>query len=82
MDGSFFISVEYKGKEYEFETSVVSTGYTHKFHVIVNGIDVLFEPDEERKYRAVIDTENMSRIKENDLALIRLVGEQIDAARG
>jgi len=33
---------------------LIVTGYTHKFGVDVNGQNIIFEPDEERNYRAVI----------------------------
>ncbi len=34
-------------------------GYTHNFQVQINGLEVLFEPDEERSYKAVIDPEQV-----------------------
>jgi hypothetical protein len=48
----------------------------HKFQVEVNDITVLFEPDEERNYRAMIDPEQMD--KPLDVALIQAIAEAIE----
>jgi hypothetical protein len=53
--GEFFtLTVEHGGKEQQLETQLLVTGYTHKFMVLVNGVEVFFEPDEEGSYRAVL----------------------------
>ncbi|MDE3182376.1 MAG: hypothetical protein KGM16_03060 [Bacteroidota bacterium] len=57
MEDTVEIPVTYKGKELILNASVLVTGYTHKFTVEVNGQAVIFEPDEERNYRAVIANE-------------------------
>jgi len=49
----FDLPVKYKGEEQIFKASLVTFGHTHKFHVDVNCQTVIFEPDEERNYRAV-----------------------------
>jgi hypothetical protein len=55
MEDTFDIPVTYKGKELLFKSQLLILGYTHKISVDVNGTEVLYEPDEERNYRAVID---------------------------
>ncbi len=65
MEEPFDLPVEYKGKEYIFKAKLVVYGYSHKFHVDVNGEEIIFEPDEERNYRAVLnysDTDNRKNI--------------------
>jgi hypothetical protein len=57
MEDTVELPVEYKGKVLILNASVFITGYTHKFTVEVNGQAVIFEPDEERNYRAVIANE-------------------------
>ena len=42
------------------KASLVVTGYTHKFNVDVNGQIIVFEPDEERNYRAVIPYDDIN----------------------
>ncbi len=50
----FDLPVEYKGKEMLFPAELLPMGFRHKIKVNVDGTDILFEPDEERNYRAVI----------------------------
>ena len=49
----FTIDVVLTGKEYSFNSRLAAVGYTHKFLVLINGIEVSYEPDEERNYRAI-----------------------------
>ncbi len=55
MNEPFEIPLTYKGKELEFTAQLLQLGYTHKFKVWVEDYEVLYEPDEERTYRAVVD---------------------------
>ena len=54
MAESFTLVVNYKGKEYQVESEFRVFGYTHKIAINLEGDEILFEPDEECKYRAVI----------------------------
>ena len=55
MNEKFEIPVVYDGTQYHFKARMLQFGYTHQFQVDVNRTEVLFEPDEERNYRAYID---------------------------
>jgi hypothetical protein len=48
MEDQFDLPVEYNGKEYLFPTTLIVTGYTHKFMVKASGQNIIFEPDESR----------------------------------
>jgi hypothetical protein len=76
MDNSFIIPVLYKGKEIGFNARLLVLGYTHKIQVDVNGQEVLFEPDEERNYRAVIAN---PQEKQPDVELLRILAQTIEA---
>ena len=56
MSKSFDLPVWYHGRELFFPAELMQIGYTHKIKVLINETDVLFEPDEERNYRAVIQS--------------------------
>jgi hypothetical protein len=79
MEDSFSIDVDFKGKECSFEARLATVGYTHKFYIVINGVEVTFEPDEERNYRAILNTSDQSSIKGVDIELIRAVGEKIQS---
>ena len=57
MVENFTIAFEHNGKPQSFSGELKQLGYTHKLYIDVNGIEVIFEPDEERNYRAVIATD-------------------------
>lgn len=54
---TFDLPVNYKGEDRDFKLQFLQFGYGHKIQVDVDGVQVLFEPDEERIYRCVIDPE-------------------------
>ena len=79
MEDSFSIDVDFKGREYSFEAILATVGYTHKFYIVINGVEVTFEPDEERNYRAILNTSEQSSMKAVDIELIKAVGEKIQS---
>lgn len=78
MEDTFNIPVNYKGKELLFKSKLLILGYTHKISVNVNGTEVLFEPDEERNYRAVIDLDKMEGMKMIDKELLKAIAGAIE----
>ena len=57
MADPFELPVDFKGKEMLFPAELLPMGYTHKIKVTIEGIEILFEPDEKRNYRAVMRIE-------------------------
>ena len=54
----FELPIDYNGKKILFPAELLPMGFTHKIKVTVEGTEILFEPDEERNYRAMtIDPE-------------------------
>jgi hypothetical protein len=82
MDEPFFIDVVVNGHTHSFATTLVSSGYTHKFQVLINGLEVIFEPDEERNFRAIINDAASASVKAGDLELIAAVGAVIQSTAG
>lgn len=77
MPESFLLSVQYKNEEKQFESELRVFGYTHKIAVNVNGIEIIFEPDEERNYRAVLPDPDLKN-KNIDLRLIQIIAEELE----
>jgi hypothetical protein len=81
MEEPFVLIVEHNGKEHSLETQFMPMGYTHKFKVIVEELEVLFEPDEEGEYRAVlpvgIDEKTKRRI---DMTLLQNIAVTLKEA--
>lgn len=80
MDDSFELPVTYKGEELALETRLLMLGYIHRFEVNVGGIPVMFEPDEEGSYRALVSPEQVEA-KGSPLKyeLLQAVAEQLAA---
>ena len=78
MDGSFTITVNYKGKDRDFEVTLKVLGYTHRFYLDVDGTEVFFERDDEGAFRAIAAPEQER--KQVDPQLLRLVAAAIEAA--
>jgi hypothetical protein len=78
MAESFTLTVHYKGEEKHFDSELRVMGYTHKIAVDIESTEILFEPDEERNYRAVISEADMNK-KRIDTELIRLIAAELEA---
>ena len=89
MDEPFVIELDYKGVARAFEARLTVFGYSHRFHVDVEGMEVLFERDEEGSYRAMVPQmpENAPERMERGMAglgtvpeagLLRAIAEAIE----
>jgi hypothetical protein len=78
VDEQFEIPVAYKNKELLFPARLLQLGYTHRFAVEVYGQEVVFEPDEERSYRAIVDSEYIEKNKKLDVELLRAIAVAIE----
>jgi hypothetical protein len=65
MEEPFIITVSYKGGEKEFEARLQVFGYSHRFHVDIEGTEVIFERDEEGHYRAILPQPPLPQLPEN-----------------
>jgi len=74
----FTLTVLYKGEERQFDSELRVMGYTHKIAVNINGTEFLFEPDEERNYRAVVSDIDINKNK-IDIELIKLIAAELEA---
>ncbi len=53
MENSFTLSFEYKDKPYNLDSVFMRTGFTHQFHILLDGNTLIIEFDEERNYRVI-----------------------------
>lgn len=70
------VPVTYKNKDLVFNATFLQAGYTYKFEVDVNGINIFFEPDEEQNYRAMVAPEMSNKIN-IDEELLKLIAESL-----
>lgn len=82
MPEHFELPVTYNGKELLFPAELIPMGYTHKIKVTVNETELLFEPDEERNYRATLPHSDRDAINKLDNQLLRTICQTLDELFG
>ncbi len=75
----FELPVIYNNKELVFPGKFLDYGYSSKIEMDIEGTKVLFEPDEERNWRALISFEDMQANKKLDQDLLKLIASAINA---
>lgn len=63
MNEIFELPISYKGEQLYLPTQLLQSGYVHQFKVEVEGYEILFEPDEEGNYRALVNESMLDRLK-------------------
>jgi hypothetical protein len=79
MDEPFEIPVSYKGQELLFPARLSVVGFTHKFLVTIDGLELFFEQDNNGNYRAVANTSNQQEVKNFDTELLKAIAESIES---
>jgi len=78
MEEEFELPVVYKGQELILKASLIATGYTHKFSVEVDEQIIVFEPDEQRNYRAILSYGDLDKKNNVDVELLKRIAEVIE----
>ena len=78
MENIFSIEIRHNGAALTFDARLDTIGFVHKILIKVNGIDVTFEPDEERNYRAMVQPSQMASLKEPDMHIIAAIGAEMN----
>jgi len=78
-EDSLEIPITYKGQELSFPAQLLMTGYTHKIQVEVDGQLIMFEPDEERNYRAILNAEQLEKGAKVDVGLLQAIAQVIES---
>ena len=77
MNDWFELTVSYQGSQKVLEVRLVQQGYLHKTEVLIEGISVLFEPDKERNYRALVTIEQLGKHKPLETVLLQAIAGQL-----
>lgn len=77
MPESFELPVWYKEKEWMLPAELQSWSTSHRIIVYIEDFLFIFEPDEERNYRAVISVENRAKAEKIDRELLQAVAETL-----
>lgn len=75
----FELALHFKGKDILLPVKLINYGSSYKLEVKVEGTNVLFEPDEERNWRALISYEDIQANKKLDKDLLQLIAAELDS---
>jgi hypothetical protein len=79
MAENFTLSVFYKNKIRKYDAELRMNGYVHAIVIVVDDQEIIFEPDEERNYRAVL-TGNPEEQNTPDVELLQAIVNEIEVA--
>jgi len=79
MEEEFNIPVTFQGTEYNFPARLLQYGYSYRLEIEIEHTLVMFEPDEERNWRALISYEDTMAHKKLNPALLSAIAESIAA---
>lgn len=78
MDEGFDINILYNDEELTFPCKLLKFGYSYKIEVDLHGTKILFEPDEETRWRALVSYEEINSTKKIDKSLLTTVASTLD----
>ena len=78
-EDSLEIPVTYKGEDLLFQGELLLMGYTYKIQVEVEQQLIMFEPDEERNYRAILTEEQLQKNKKLDVGLLQAIAQVLES---
>jgi hypothetical protein len=78
MNEGFQIPVTYNGKEAQFPARLLAYGYSYKIEVEINDALILFEPDEERNWRAQSSVEDIEKNKKISTGLLEAIAHALE----
>ena len=79
MESNFRLPVVYNDKEYNFSSRLIQNGFTIKIEVLIEGVKVNFEPDEERNWRALLADPYIQTFYKLDPGLIKAAAEALES---
>lgn len=71
------LPVTYNGIDLSFQARVIAVSYIQKFEVLVKGRCVIFEPDEEGRYRAVSGQPAIHALEQESSGLLKEIAAVI-----
>lgn len=77
MEHYFDLPVLFKEEEISLKGRLVTFGYIYKFYIIVDGKEVVFERDDEGKYRALLEDLNLNN-KDTDKNLLKTIARSLE----
>jgi hypothetical protein len=75
------LPVNFNGEDLEFPVRMYAYGYTFRVEVLVGDTAVVFEPDEEGSYRALVALDQLEKNKFLNRALLQAIAGELEKLR-
>jgi hypothetical protein len=72
----FDITIEHRGASRTFQGRLGTYGWTYRIVVDIEGNEIIFEPDEEKNLRAILEPQK--NVDERLRELVTLVGNELE----
>jgi hypothetical protein len=79
MNEDFEIPVHFRGKDLSYTARLLQYGYSYKIEVDLPEGSVLFEPDEERNWRVMIEGDKIEKGRQPERELLQALVESLEA---
>ena len=81
MDEAFVLEVNHNGQPLQFETRLLRLGFTYKFSVLIDEIEIFFERDEEGGFLAIVTEGGDEKSRRSlDPAILKSIADTIQSA--
>jgi hypothetical protein len=77
MEESLLLPVNYNGEELEFEMKI-QQGYVPRVEIIIDGVPMIFETDNDGQYRALVSPEQIHNSKHLTVGLLQAIAQQLE----
>lgn len=78
MEDHVELPVTYNNQQLNFPARLLNYGYSYKLEVNIDGAKLLFEPDEERNWRALITYEDLNADSKINVDLLKAIVSSIE----
>jgi hypothetical protein len=78
MSRQFELSLHIGIRHYRVQVLKQEWGYTHRFAVSIEDTGLLFEPDDERKYRAILMPGQSKPLQDFDQQLLEAIAKELE----
>lgn len=81
MDSEFQIPITLNGKDLSFGANIVPSGYITKIEVNIYGENIMYEPDEEGTYRALVSPDTVTNHSKINIEILEEIAKTIQSVR-
>jgi hypothetical protein len=80
MTDTFTISINYQRTLRDFTAQLLLQGYSYKFKVLINELEVFFEPDDEGSFRVIkMPGQDQKALEKLDKQLLFEIQQQLES---